>query len=174
MKQDTMTSQDGGATRREFIKKSTLAAAAAASVSIFKTPVYGQETAPSAGRVIGANDRIRVGYIGTGNQGQFHVSTQKEAAAANNIEQVAVCDLSKQRREDAAKLIGPNCAAGKDYEELLARKDIDAVTIATVNHWHAKTTLAALEAGKHVYVEKPLVRYLPEAYEVYEKVKATG
>jgi predicted dehydrogenase len=174
MKQDTMTSQDGGATRREFIKKSTLAAAAAASVSIFKTPVYGQETAPSAGRVIGANDRIRVGYIGTGNQGQFHVSTQKEAAAANNIEQVAVCDLSKQRREDAAKLIGPNCAAYKDYEELLARKDIDAVTIATVNHWHAKTTLAALEAGKHVYVEKPLVRYLPEAYEVYDKVKATG
>jgi predicted dehydrogenase len=175
MKQDAITSQDGGATRREFIKKSTLAAAAAASVNIFKTPVYGQETAPSTGRVIGANDRIGVGYIGTGNQGAVaHINLQKEKAAANNIEQVAVCDLSKQRREDAAALIGPNCVKFKDYEQLLARKDIDAVTISTNDHWHCKTTLAALDAGKHVYVEKPMTRYLPEAYEVYEKVKATG
>jgi len=174
MNQDAITAQDGGATRREFIKKSTLAAAAAASVNIFKTPVYGQNTAPSTGRVIGANDRIRVGYIGTWHQGQYHVSTQKDAAAANNIEQVAVCDLSKQCQTDAAAIIGPQCATYKDYEELLARKDIDAVTIATVDHWHCKTTLAALDAGKHIYVEKPMTRYLAEAYEVVDKVKATG
>ncbi len=57
---------------------------------------------------------------------------------------------------------------------MLAQKDIDAVTIATCDHWHCKTTLAALDAGKHVYVEKPMTRYLPEAFEVYDKVKATG
>jgi hypothetical protein len=69
-------SQDGGATRREFIKKSTLAAAAAASVTLFKTPVYGQDQAPSA-NVAGANNRLRVAYIGTGNQGQFHVQQHR-------------------------------------------------------------------------------------------------
>src|SRR5271154_2120006 len=104
MNQDLTKSQDGGATRREFIKKSTLAAAAAtaASVNLFKTPVYGQDQAPAPGSVVGANNRLRVAYIGTGNQGQFHVQNQKDNAAANNIEQVAVCDLSKTRQSDAA------------------------------------------------------------------------
>jgi predicted dehydrogenase len=167
-------SQDGGATRREFIKKSTLAAAAAASVTLFKTPVYGQDQAPSA-NVAGANNRLRVAYIGTGNQGQFHVQNQKDHAAANNIEQVAVCDLSKTRQQQAKDIIGGNNVKLFDnYEDLLAMKDIDAITIATCDHWHCKITLAALDAGKHVYVEKPMTRYLPEAFEVYDKVKATG
>ena len=76
MKQDTNTPQDGAATRREFIKKSTLAAAAvAASTNIFKTPVYGQDQAPAPGSVVGANNRLVVGYIGTGAQGMTHVRT---------------------------------------------------------------------------------------------------
>src|SRR5580658_9235006 len=98
MNTDASKTQDGGATRREFIKKSTLAAAAAASVNLFRTPVYGQNQAPSA-NVAGANNRLRVGYIGTFHQGQFHIQNQKDNADANNIEQVAVCDLSKQCRE---------------------------------------------------------------------------
>jgi predicted dehydrogenase len=175
MNQDATKSQDGGATRREFIKKSTLAAAAtAASVNIFKTPVYGQDQAPAPGSVVGANNRLRVAYIGTGNQGQFHIQNQKDHAVANNIEQVAVCDLSKTRQADAAKIIGGDIKLFDNYEELLAMKDIDAVTIATCDHWHCKTALAALDAGKHIYVEKPMTRYLPEAFEVYDKVKSTG
>ncbi len=174
MNQNVNKSQDGGATRRDFIKKTTLAAAAAASVNIFKTPVYGQTQAPAPASVVGANNRLRVAYIGTGNQGQFHISNQKANAAANNIEQVAVCDLSKQRQADAKALIGGDCKSFDNYEDLLAMKDLDAVTIATCDHWHCKTTLAALDAGKHVYVEKPMTRYLPEAFEVYDKVKATG
>jgi predicted dehydrogenase len=173
MNRDANKSQDGGATRREFIKKSTLAAAAAASVNIFKTPVYGQNQAPSA-NVAGANNRIGVGYIGTFHQGQFHVQTQKADAAANNIQQIAVCDLSKTCQEDAAKIIGGDVKKFDHFEDLLALKDIDAVTIATNDHWHCKVTLAALDAGKHVYLEKPMTRYLPEAFEVYDKVKATG
>jgi predicted dehydrogenase len=173
MNRDSDKTQDGGATRREFIKKSTLAAAAVASVNVFKTPVYGQDQAPSAG-VTGANNRLRVAYIGTGNQGQFHIQNQKDHASENNIEQVAVCDLSKTRQADAAKIIGGNVKTFENYEELLAIKDIDAVTIATHDIWHCKTTLAALDAGKHVYCEKPMTRYLPEAFEVYDKVKATG
>jgi predicted dehydrogenase len=174
MNQDATKSQDGGATRREFIKKSTLAAAAAASVNMFKTPVYGQDQAPAPGSVVGANNRLRVAYIGTGNQGQFHIQNQKDHAAENNIEQVALCDLSKTRQSDAAKIIGGNVKIFDNYEDLLAMKDIDAVTIATCDHWHCKTALAALDAGKHIYVEKPMTRYLPEAFEVHDKVKSTG
>ena len=142
--------------------------------NIFKTPVYGQNQAPAPGSVVGANNRLRVAYIGTGSQGQLHCTTQKKDAAANNIEQVAVCDLSKQRQTGCQGSIGNDCKLYENYEDLLAQKDIDAVTIATCDHWHCKTTLAALDAGKHVYVEKPMTRYLPEAFEVYDKVKATG
>ena len=85
---------------------------------------------------------------------------QKANAAANNIVQVAACDLSDHRQQDAKAVIGADCKLYKNYEELLAQKDIDAVTIATVDHWHCKTAIAALDAGKHVYVEKPMTRYL--------------
>jgi predicted dehydrogenase len=167
--------QDGGATRREFIKKSTLAAAAvAASANIFKTPVYGQDTAPSAGRVIGANDRIQVGYIGTGNQGMAHVNIQFDNKAANNIVQIAACDLSKTRQETAKAKIGADCKLYKDFEDFLGNKDIDAVTIATCDHWHSRVATAALEAGKHIYVEKPMTRYLQEAFDLRDTVKKTG
>jgi len=172
MKQEKIA--DAGATRREFIKKSALATAVVATSSIFKTPVYGQNQAPSPGSVVGANNRLQVAYIGTGNQGMLHVNLQKQNAVANNIVQVAACDLSAHRQQDAKSAIGDACVLYKDYEKLLERKDIDAVTIATNDHWHCKTTLAALDAGKHVYVEKPMTRYLPEAFAVYDKVKSTG
>ena len=175
MKQETNTPQDGGATRREFIKKSTLAAAAvASSANLFKTPVYGQSQAPAPGSVVGANNRLVVAYIGVGPQGMAHVRTQKAGAAANNIAQAAVCELSTHRQDEAKAEIGADCAVFKDYEKLLDRKDIDAVTIATVDHWHCKTAIAAVEAGKHVYVEKPMTRYLGEGFDLYDAVKRTG
>src|SRR5438034_6190393 len=95
----------GGETRREFLKKSATAAAAVAATGIFKTPVYGQSTAPSTGRVIGANDRIVVGYIGVGGQGMAHVRHQKAHAGENNIAQAAVCDVWKKRLNDAKACI---------------------------------------------------------------------
>ncbi len=166
--------QDGGATRREFLKKSTIAAAAvAATANIFKTPVYGQDQAPSA-NVAGANNRLQVAYIGTGGQGMAHVNIQNQNAAANNIVQIAACDLSDHRQQDAKAVIGANCKLYKNYEEMLENKDIDAVTIATVDHWHCKTAIASLEAGKHVYVEKPMTRYLEEAFALHDTVKKTG
>jgi predicted dehydrogenase len=162
------------ANRREFLKKTTLAAAAVtAARNIFKTPVYGQTQAPAPGSVVGANNRLVVGYIGVGFQGQFHVQTQNANAAANNIAQAAVCDLSKTRQAQAKELIG-NCDVYDNFEKLLERKDIDAVTISTTDPWHAKAAIAALNAGKHVYLEKPMARYLGEAFELYETVKRTG
>jgi len=161
-----------GATRREFLKKSTLAGAAlAAGQNLFKTPVYGQTQAPAPAGAVGANNRIVVGYIGVGLQGTAHINLQKQNAAANNIAQAAICDLSAHRRDDAKALIGGNCVAFENFEELLARKDIDAVTISTVDQWHAGTAMAALQAGKHVYLEKPMSRYLGEAFELHDLVK---
>ncbi|MHB8519703.1 MAG: Gfo/Idh/MocA family protein [Limisphaerales bacterium] len=164
----------GTDSRREFIKKTAAAAAVVAATNLFKTPVYGQNQAPSPGRVIGANDRIVVGYIGVGAQGMTHVRSQKDNAQANNIVQIAVCDLSKTRIEEAKQTIGGDCQGFDDHTKLLERKDIDAVTIATVDHWHTKCAIDSLEAGKHVYVEKPMSRYLGEGFQVHDTVKRTG
>jgi predicted dehydrogenase len=175
MNQDDKKSRDGGATRREFLKKTTLATAAVAAGSkLFKTPVYGQTQAPSPPAAVGANNRLVVAYIGLGGQGMTHVRTQKTGAAANNIVQAAGCDLSTHRQEEGKTEVGGGFDTYKDYEKLLERKDIDAVTIATVDHWHCKTAIAALQAGKHVYVEKPMTRYLNEAFDLYDTVKQTG
>src|SRR5436853_4812698 len=106
-------------TRRSFIKKTATAAAAISAGGIIKTPVYGQSSAPSTGRVIGANDRIVVGFIGVGGQGMAHVRSQKENASANNIAQVAVCDVSKTRISDAQKAIGGDVKGYDDYRRLL-------------------------------------------------------
>src|SRR5205809_3138387 len=154
----------GAETRRDFIKKAAATAAVVAATNPFKTPVYGQTSAPSAGRVIGANDRIAVGYIGIGGppsdcpgMGLAHVTSQKSHAAENNIVQAAVCDLYKKRNEIAQEKIGTSDVATiDDYRKLLERKDIDAVVIATHDPWHAKCAIDAMAAGKHVYCEKPM------------------
>ncbi|MDB6113053.1 MAG: hypothetical protein JWR69_4803, partial [Pedosphaera sp.] len=162
-------------TRREFIKKASTAAAVVATVNMFKTPVYGQNQAPSPGSVVGANNRLVVGYIGVGGQGMAHVNTQKQYASANNIVQGAVCDLSKYRVKNAQSTIGgTECQGYDDHRKMLERKDIDAVTIATVDHWHAPCAIDAMNAGKHVYVEKPITRYLDEVFAIADTVKKTN
>jgi predicted dehydrogenase len=165
----------GGATRRDFIKKAATAAAAVAATNLFKTPVYGQSQAPAAGRVIGANDRIVLGFIGVGNQGlNSHLRPMKQNAQQNNIALAAVCDVSKYRLEEAQKAAGDGCKVYDDYRKLLEQKDIDAIVCSTVDHWHAPISIDSMNAGKHVYVEKPLSRYLGEAFDVYDAVKRTG
>ncbi len=162
-------------TRRSFLKKAATVAAALSAPRLYNTPVYGQNQAPSPGRVLGANERIRVAYVGTGKQGMEHVRLQKRYAADNNIAQVAVCDLYQKHLDEAKKFIGLTEAdAFRDHRKLLERKDIDTVVIATVDNWHAQVSLDALEAGKHVFCEKPMTRYLGEAFEVYDTVKKTG
>lgn len=159
-----------GESRRNFIKKAGTAAAVMASA---KLPIYGQNQAPSSG-VLGANDRIRVGYIGVGGQGQAHVRSMKGIAGESNIEQVALCDVSETRIHQARKIIGKDVDGYIDHRKLLDRKDIDAVCIATVDHWHKPISIDAMESGRHVYIEKPMTRYLSEAFEIYDVVKKTG
>src|ERR1044072_1841795 len=115
MQKNSNLSSAGGDTRRDFIRKSAAVAAVVAATNIFKTPVYGQNQAPSTGKVIGANDRIVVGFIGVGNQGMAHVRSQKEHAADNNVALVAVCDVSKHRIAEAQKYIGGDVQGFGDH-----------------------------------------------------------
>jgi predicted dehydrogenase len=162
-------------TRRSFIKKAAATAAAVSTTSVLHTPIYGQNQAPSAGRVIGANDRIAVAYVGVGSQGMAHVRSQKEFAQSNNIVQAAVCDVYQKRLDAARSFINvPETDAYRDHRKLLERKDIDAVIVCTVDNWHAQVAIDSMQAGKHVYGEKPLARYFSEGWGIYDTVKSTG
>ena len=137
----------GGATRREFIRTSATAVAAVAATGLLKTPVYGQDTAPSA-NVAGANNKIVVGYVGVGGQGMAHVRPQKQYAGENNIAQAAVCDVWQKRVNSAKDYIekdNPNAKVDtyEDYRKMLERKDIDAICCATVDHWHTRVSVDA-------------------------------
>jgi predicted dehydrogenase len=174
-----------GESRRDFIRKTAVASAAVAATGILKTPVYGADTAPSTGKVLGANDRITVAVIGTGyGIGQDHIIGIQDKATANNVVVVAGCDLFSKRRDwmmGRAEQYGRKMPAPlkesevyEDYRKILDRKDIDAVLVATHDVWHAPITIQAMESGKHVYCEKPMTRYLDEAFQVYDSVKKTG
>src|SRR5438128_12650395 len=126
MKTHRPTPRAGRQSRRAFLKTTTAAAAAVAATGIVKTPVYGQNQAPSTGRVIGANDRIAVAYVGVGGQGMAHVRSQKEKASENNVVQAAVCDVWQKRLDEARTFLGlSETDAFRDHRKLLDRKDID-------------------------------------------------
>src|ERR1700704_1235929 len=116
-----------GLPRREFIKKTAGLAAVAATGSLFKTPVYGQNQAPSTGRVIGANDRISVAVVGVGfGIGKNHLQGIHEKASENNVVVAGACDVFNKRRAWAgneAKLKDSDLYS--DHRKLLERKDID-------------------------------------------------
>lgn len=161
----------GGETRRSFIRKT---ATIAAATGILRTPVYGQNQAPSA-NVTGANSRIVIGVIGTGKQGTEHFKIFKKEATEQNVAVGAVCDVYQKHLDGAKAFLGlKDSEAFRDHRKLLERKDLDAILITAVDNWHAPCTLDALEAGKHVYCEKPMTRYAAECWDVYDKVKSTG
>jgi len=116
-------------------------------------------TTLSAGRVFGANDRINVGLIGFGLIGRFHLAALK---AQPDVQVTAVCDVHKGRVEQAAEMAGGNPARYGDFRKLLEDKNVDAVWVATPDHWHALMAMIACAAGKDVYVEKPTTLFVRE------------
>ncbi len=142
--------------RRQFLKQASAAGAIAAGATLLKTSVYGQNQAPSPGRVIGANDRLVVAVIGL-QRGKAHIGGH---LGVKNVEVGFVCDVDSERVADGQKLVETKkqsrAAMGVgDYRRLLENKDIDAISIASPNYWQAIMTIQGCEAGKHVYVEKP-------------------
>ncbi len=109
--------------------------------------------AVSGRRVLGANDRVRMGFIGLGNRGDQVLDAFLKHP---DLEIVALCDLYQPYLDFAAQKAGGRPRQFKDYRKLLELKDVDAVAVCTPDHWHALQTVHACEAGKDVYVEKPL------------------
>lgn len=127
-------------------------------------------TALSATRVLGANDRIRIGIIGCGGMANGHMGDFIRMKESDNIEIGAVCDVYEKRLDAAAKRTGGK--PYKDYRALLADKDLEYILIATPEHWHERMSSDAIDAGKHVYCEKPMTRTAEEAKRLARKVKA--
>lgn len=148
--------------RRDFARSAALA---------------GLGTALAYGRVLSANERIRLGFIGVGNRGEQVLTAFLQQA---DCEVVALCDLVPAYMDFAAQKAGGSPKQYHDYRQLLDRKDVDAVVINTPDHWHALQTIHACQAGKDVYVEKPLSlcvyegRKMVEAARRYERVVQCG
>jgi len=140
-------------TRREFLRKSTVAAAAVGAVPYFVSSrkAFGGES---------ANDRLQIGCIGVGSMG---TGDARGHAGFGDI--VAVCDVDSRHADRAKndKNIGKGKAdAYKDYRQVLERDDINVVSVVTPDHWHIKICVEALQAGKHVFCQKPLTLTLEE------------
>lgn len=123
-------------TRRTFVKGLATAGA-------------GVLAAPSL-HAAGANEQVRVAVIGMGSRGKGHFGALKSVPG---VKIVAVCDADTSR---TAKFAKDGITAVQDYREILEMKDVDAISIAAPNHWHAAMTVTGCQAGKHVYVEKPM------------------
>ena len=137
-------------TRRRLLWAAALGAGALAIVPRHVLGGPGQ-TAPS--------DVLARGTIGTGSQGMTHVLENHEGRPPA---QLAVCDVDKTRLAEALKRAGPPCEGYGDFRRLLDRSDLDVVHVATPPHWHALITLAACQAGKDVFCEKPMTRFIRE------------
>jgi len=127
---------------------------------------------PAAGRVIGANDRINVAVIGTGGRG-FYVAREfaKAGQGESNAQIVGVCDVYQKRVNRGKETF--KCDGTLDYREILNRSDVDAVIVATPDHWHATIALEAMDKGKDVYLEKPMCHTVDEARRLTETVRET-
>jgi predicted dehydrogenase len=150
---------DKDITRREFIGR-TVAGAATAGFAL---------GAPAIGRVASPNERVTVGIIGAGIRGL----EQMEAVLRVKGNVAVVCDLYDGHFRRANE-IQANTPTTREFREVLERKDVDAVVIATSDHWHAPIAIAAMQAGKDVYCEKPMTHTIPQALEVVKTSKETG
>jgi predicted dehydrogenase len=117
-----------------------------------------------------ANDNIRIALIGAGGMGQ---GDARDAARVSGVEIAAAADIYDSRL-DRMKELYPGIATMRDYRQVLAKKDIDAVIVATPDHWHAQITMDALAAGKDVYCEKPMVHRIEEGKRVIQAAKKSG
>lgn len=146
-----MSQNTPGIPRRTFLKTagSAVAAGAVAAPLVIPSGVLAADGRP------GANDRLTFGHIGVGGMGGYHLRDMVGRLQNGEVNLAAVCDIDEKRLENASRTAGPQADCYRDYRYVLDRQDIDAVVIATPDHWHAVQTVHAAERGKHVYVEKP-------------------
>jgi predicted dehydrogenase len=170
-----MKRTDSNKSRRSFLKKTALGAAfVSSSPMIFSRS--GSERRLMEGRSypsrkFTANDHLNLAVIGAGIQGSHDTNT---AIQVPGVKLVAACDLYTGRLDRAREQWGQDIFVTRDYREILDRQDIDAVIIATPDHWHRKITIEALKSGKGVYCEKPMMQKFEDGTAFIEAEKETG
>jgi predicted dehydrogenase len=165
--------------RRRFLKESIAAGSAAAGLSVLNST---STRAASSARILGANDRIRVALIGCGGQGSGDL---RAMLRIKNVDCVGLCDVDDAQTAKTAKSVSEQYSQTpsvltRDFRNILDEKDVDAVIIGTPDHWHALPTVMACQAGKDVYVEKPLSisigegRFMVDAARKHDRVVQMG
>jgi len=153
-------------TRREFLDTLATGAAGVALAS----------TAKSYGQILGSNDRLNFAVIGLNGRAYAHLSSLKSNKSAARISHVCDVDANilKKFAAETEREMGEAPATDRDFRSILQLKEIDAITIATPDHWHAPMAIAGLQAGKHVYVEKPCSHNPAEGALLVEAQKKYG
>jgi len=164
-------------TRRDFIRRGAVGLAGLAAPMFIPASALGREGRPAP------SERVTVASIGVGGQGKYDTEALFRLP---DVQLVAVCDVDKRHLEEGKALVEKyysqqraggqyrGCDTYSDFREVLAREDIDAVMIATPDHWHAVISVAAAQAGKDIYCEKPLANSIPEGRAVVNAVKRYG
>src|SRR5271154_2613792 len=134
-------------TRREFLD----------ALAVGATGLAISSTAKSYAQIVGSNDRLNFAVIGLNGRGYAHLASLKANRKVARISHVCDVDsnILKKFADSVQKEMGEAPVEEKDFRRILEQKDVDAISIATPDHWHAPMAIAGLQAGKHVYVEKP-------------------
>lgn len=151
--------------RRSFMKSASVLAAGSLGAAHLDALASQQETP------VAKNDHIQIALIGAGGQGQFDTGV---ALQVPGTKLMAVADCYQGRLDHSREVWGDDVSITRDYREVLARKDIDAVIIATPDHWHKQAAIDAMRAGKDVYLEKPMIHLYADGPEIIETQHSTG
>lgn len=159
--------------RRKFLRQlgGTSALLSAATLQSLAARETHERRILQAHKRISANDKVRIATIGMGIMGHNDTAT---ALKVPGVELAAVCDLYTGRLDRAKEMYGKQIFTTKHYEEILDRKDIDALIVATSDNWHSKICIDAMHKGKAVYSEKPMVHKIEQGWDVINTQKKTG
>ena len=154
--------------RREFMRRSGLVTAGTVALRSGNKVLWASDPGPAS---VPPSDKVRVGVVGIGARA---IQDATSFLAVPGVELVAAADVYKDRLVRAKELFGDKLETTGDYRRIIERKDIDAVLIATTDHWHKTHIIDAMEAGKDVYCEKPMTYKIEEGFEIVDAEKRTG
>jgi predicted dehydrogenase len=151
-----------------FTRRAFLARTAALTAAGFAAPYLAAAAQPHSSPRVSANSRLHLGLIGCGGMGRANLGA---CAKHTDVVVAAACDPWESRRDAVVQQFKDTCKGYRDFREVLQQKDLDAVIIATPPHWHTLIAISACEAGKDIYLQKPMTLHLAESFAVRNAVK---